>query len=334
MLTYKFYYIYLLIIITYIHTGRVVLCILFIIFIMNMYHIWLLFMCTKVLLTVLFTGELKSRAQKLFAVTVAKYPPPKARHRSFKDSSGWINSFMRRKKLENVRLTGKLTTADEAETEKYHDILSRLTEDGGYTAETVFNMNETGLQWKKMPKSTHVFKLSSQARERKADKSNITVLLCCNASGTGKLNPFIVHEANRPHTFRHFKSMDNSGMYWRKGSNSWLTGQLTQDWFDNYFVPGAWHHCRNLGVPFKVLLLLSNAPAHPPSLVDRCQSVKVEFLPPNTTSLLQPLDQELITNMKLLYQRRVYNHILAATDKLLLLQSSLVSRRFLRHGFL
>ena len=43
------------------------------------------------------------------------------------------------------------------------------------------------------------------------------------------------------------------------------------------------------GMEFHVLLLVDNAGGHPVELDH--EGVQIEFLPPNTTSLLQPMDQ-------------------------------------------
>ena len=60
-----------------------------------------------------------------------------------------------------------------------------------------------------------------------------------------------------------------------------------------------------------ILLFLDNAPCHPP--VDSLTNIKLVFLPANTTSILQPLDQGIIQNLKLHYRklllRRVLSHI-------------------------
>ena len=39
---------------------------------------------------------------------------------------------------------------------------------------------------------------------------------------------------------------------------------------------------------FKILLLLSNVPAHPDNFDNIHPDVEIMFLPPNTTSLIQP----------------------------------------------
>ena len=53
------------------------------------------------------------------------------------------------------------------------------------------------------------------------------------------------------------------------------------------------------------VLLLDNAPGHPPHLDDFHPDVKVVYLPPNTTSLIQPMGQGVIATFKRYYTRRV-----------------------------
>lgn len=58
------------------------------------------------------------------------------------------------------------------------------------------------------------------------------------------------------------------------------------------------------------MLILDNAPRHPPTaLVDFDPRVKVIFLLPNTTSLIQPMDQGVIKTFKAYYTRRSFAHL-------------------------
>ncbi|GBP89339.1 Tigger transposable element-derived protein 1 [Eumeta japonica] len=57
---------------------------------------------------------------------------------------------------------------------------------------------------------------------------------------------------------------------------------------------------------FKALLVLDNAPGHPRELETMHPNIKVTFLPPNTTALLQPMDQGIIQAFKLYYIRRTF----------------------------
>lgn len=82
----------------------------------------------------------------------------------------------------------------------------------------------------------------------------------------------------------------------------------------NCFIPEAREYCPENGIPFKILLLLDNAPGHPPHLSDLHPDVKVVFLPPNTTPLIQPMDQGSIAAFKANYLRTTFAQAIAAMD--------------------
>ena len=68
------------------------------------------------------------------------------------------------------------------------------------------------------------------------------------------------------------------------------------------------------GLPVNVLLIIDNAPGHPKSINIEDENVQVVFLPLNTTSLLQSLDQSIIRCVKASYTRQVFDMIRAAID--------------------
>ena len=63
----------------------------------------------------------------------------------------------------------------------------------------------------------------------------------------------------------------------------------------------------------KIALLIDNCPAHP-SISDLTK-VQLVFLPPNTTSVLQPMDQGVIRSLKAHYRGRVVSRLCRALDK-------------------
>lgn len=58
----------------------------------------------------------------------------------------------------------------------------------------------------------------------------------------------------------------------------------------------------------KVQLLLDNCSAH--HINPLLNAVEVLFLPPNTTAMLQPMDQGVIANLKVHYRHRVVERLL------------------------
>ncbi|XP_054747303.1 tigger transposable element-derived protein 1-like [Anastrepha obliqua] len=66
------------------------------------------------------------------------------------------------------------------------------------------------------------------------------------------------------------------------------------------------------GLEFKVLLLVDSAPGHPQL---EHENVQVLFLPPHTTSLIQPLDQEIIATFKTYNINKTFQYIMDILDK-------------------
>ena len=72
----------------------------------------------------------------------------------------------------------------------------------------------------------------------------------------------------------------------------------------------------------KVILVVDNFPAHP--IIEGLKAVELVFLPPNTTSKTQPMDQGVICSLEAKYHNKSYSK--AA-------QSSGNEKGFPRHQF-
>ena len=92
--------------------------------------------------------------------------------------------------------------------------------------------------------------------------------------------------------------------------------KIFQNWFTEHFCPSVKPYCEFKKLEPKALLLIDNAPSHPTHLSDltTCIPVEVVFLPPNTTSLIQPMDQGVISNFKAYYLRRTFRQLIDKTD--------------------
>ncbi|GFT59561.1 tigger transposable element-derived protein 1 [Trichonephila clavipes] len=133
---------------------------------------------------------------------------------------------------------GESATADEGAAKIFPEELAKIIEDGDYSADQVFNADETGLYWKKLPNRNYIAKGEKTASGLKA-----------------------------------------KGEAYMKGKS----------------------------LDFKVLLIVDNAASHPQL---EHPNVQLVFLPPNTTSLIQPLDQGIIATFKKYYIKTTYKFIL------------------------
>ncbi|CAM4601987.1 unnamed protein product [Lepidochelys olivacea] len=103
--------------------------------------------------------------------------------KEFKASQGWLNSFRNHFNLKNVQITGEAASANEEAAKAYPEQLKKIIEEKGYLLVQVFNADETGLFWKKMPNHTYTSKSERQAPSFKAAKDRVTVLFCGNVAG-------------------------------------------------------------------------------------------------------------------------------------------------------
>lgn len=74
-----------------------------------------------------------------------------------------------------------------------------------------------------------------------------------------------------------------------------MTAQLFTAWFTEYFKPAVETYCSGKKVPFKTLLLVDNAPAHPRALKEMYGETDVALVPANAAPTLQPVGQGVIS---------------------------------------
>ncbi|XP_025199361.1 tigger transposable element-derived protein 4-like [Melanaphis sacchari] len=92
----------------------------------------------------------------------------------------------------------------------------------------------------------------------------------------------------------HFKGETCSDVDYKSNKKAWMTGDIFSNWikeWDKQLAKEKRH----------ILLTVDNCPAHP--LVQNIEFIKVVFLPPNTTSVLQPMDQGIIKSLKVKFRK-------------------------------
>ncbi len=166
-----------------------------------------------------------------------------------------------------------------------------------------------------MPSRSLVHCGEKQAKNFKKSKDRVTLLACANATGNFKLPLTFIHKSTKP---RCFKSIDMSKLpvHYFPQSKAWMNANIFEKWFHSYFVPYVKDYCSQAGIESKGLLLIDNAPSHP--TLEKLKSSDGKFitifLPPNTTSLIQPMDQGILEGLKRRYKKRLLQHLIIGNE--------------------
>lgn len=131
----------------------------------------------------------------------------KDKAKTFAASSGWFSRFKKRYGFHNLKMTGEAASADVEAAKMYPATLKTIIEEGGYTSKQIFNIDETGLYWKKLPNRTYISVEEKTAPGFKASKDRLTLLLGANAEGDCKLKPALVYHSENPRALKVFLVM-------------------------------------------------------------------------------------------------------------------------------
>ncbi|XP_035231167.1 tigger transposable element-derived protein 1-like [Stegodyphus dumicola] len=150
-----------------------------------------------------------------------------------------------------------------------------------------------------MPNRTYITKDEESVPGHKPMKDRLTLLLGANASGDMKLKPLLFYHSENPRAFKQNSRIKRKlPVMWRSNQRAWVTQVLFKEWLFEICAPSIKDYLDTNDLPLKALLLLDNAPGHLKDLEDNLLIdvpwLTVQFLPPNTNSLIQPMDQEVI----------------------------------------
>ncbi|CAH0722847.1 unnamed protein product, partial [Brenthis ino] len=199
-------------------------------------------------------------------------------------SMSWINRFNVRLNIVSGKIVGESLSEQQSDV---HDWLEKVwpTLHAQFSDDEIFNADETGLFYKLTPDKTLKFK-GEKCTGGKLSKEGITVMVAANMSGTAKKKLLVIGKSQRP---RCFKNVRHLPVDYESNRKAWMTGDIFTKW------ARAWD--RELTKKNKkILLLVDNCPAHP-HIAD-LKSITLVFLPSNTTSVLQPMDQGIIRALK------------------------------------
>lgn len=133
----------------------------------------------------------------------------------------------------------------------------------------------------------------------KVRKDRKSLLFCSNPTGNFKSKPLCICRSASSRALKNV-CVNKLPIIWRFSKTAWMTKVIFEDWFLNHLCPAVQCYCAMKTIAHKALLFLKNCNGYLTNLND-LQDIKVVLLPPNTTSLIQMMDQDVMCCFKLKY---------------------------------
>ena len=216
-------------------------------------------------------------------------------HHEFKSSNGWLHRFKLRHKIIFKAVCGEANAVKMDDVHSwYSDVFLDILKE--YDPKDIYNCDETGIFYKCLPNKTLTFK-GEETHGTKQSKERVTAMVCANMTGCDKVPLLIIGKAKKPRCFKNVQTLPTE---YRANAKAWMTSVLFIEWL------------RKLDTKFanqkrKIAMLMDNCSSHPK--VEGLKAIKVYYLPPNTTSATQPMDQGIIKNLKVHYRRQLVNKL-------------------------
>ena len=218
---------------------------------------------------------------------------------NFQASDGWLRRWKERNNITFKTVSGesKSVTPDMVDGWWETSLPTLLS---NYELQDIYNADEFGLFYQCLPNKTYQLK-PEKCSGGKLSKIRITSSAAANAVGE-KLPMFVIGKSKKPRCFKNIKFLP---CRYRNQRKSWMDGVLFEEWvteMDRKFAAEG----------RKIALIIDNCPAHPE--IENLKAIKLFFLPPNTTSLTQPMDQGVIRSLKAIYRKNVVRKIIQCVE--------------------
>ena len=218
----------------------------------------------------------------------------------FKASNGWMDSWKSTFNIKSFKICGEKLDADTEAAVDFRAEFQQLTSQ--YGPKDIFNADEFGLLFRCLPDRT-LSVVGAATTGGKLPKDRLTVFICASMTGE-KLKPLVIGKARCP---RALKNIDFSTLpvIWRWNSNAWMTSAIFSDILTMYDAQMRMQ-------TRKIILFVDNCSAH--CQLPNLTNITLAYLPANTTSILQPLDQGVIHAVKSHYRKVFLRQLVAKMD--------------------
>nr|XP_046492921.1 tigger transposable element-derived protein 6-like [Neodiprion pinetum] len=121
-------------------------------------------------------------------------------------------------------------------------------------------------------------------------------------SGNEKLPLLLIGKSKSPRCFKGIKTLP---VNYQNNKKAWMTSDLFVDWLKKV-------NADMRAQKRKIVMFVDNCTAH--NNMPKLEYVKLLYLPANTTSKLQPMDQGIINNFKVYYRKEVVHYVLKSIE--------------------
>ena len=191
---------------------------------------------------------------------------------------------------------------DELETWKETVLLPTLAR---YSPNDIYNGDETALFYKSLPHRTYCFDSDKPAGSAKR-KDRLTLLIITNMDGSDHRKLSVIGKSKTPRCLQKKYKMQVKDMSvdWYASKNAWMTGEI------HHQIMTKLNNEMRLSNRH-ILYVCDNASSHQ---VREYSHIKFLMLPPNATSIMQPLDQGIILSAKRRYKKKLAERYLACVE--------------------
>ena len=221
---------------------------------------------------------------------------------NFQVTTGWLCRWKARHGIKYKRAHGEKNDADIESADAWAStVLCDLLCD--FKPRNIYNADETGIYYCTLPDSTLTFSTDHLSGSKKV-KDRITALVAVNMDGSDKRPLLIVGKSWQPRWFRGVQQLPLS---YSNNNNMWMTGDLFRTWLADFE--------RDMAKKNRfIVVVVDHCAAYPKDSADNLSHIKLVFLPPNVTSVIQPCDMGIIRNLKANYRRKIVSRIVTCID--------------------
>ncbi|KAJ5180126.1 transcriptional regulator family: Centromere protein B DNA-binding region [Penicillium capsulatum] len=215
-------------------------------------------------------------------------------------SQGWLSKFKKRHGARQSSAHDGDPPAPPMDFRK--EIKGLRSRCGEFPDQDIYNMDETGLLWRKAPyEAIPPFGTPPVYRER----SRVCLAVCTNSTGSDRLPLWIIGHKEKPEALRQV-NLEAMECNWRHDRKAWMTTEIMSEWLLFFY--------RHVGER-RVLLLLDNFAAHEAALqiTPPPAHVHIHVFPAYATAQHQPMGLGITQHLKHHFRKQWLSYIVAGT---------------------